>query len=377
MKATIIGGGISGLTMALAFEKLGIDYLLYEKAPELNEVGAGIWVSTNAMQVFGWLDIAEQIKLKGLSLKRIEIVDNQFRVIQSTHQDIFKQKLGYSGTAIHRALLQKTLFEYIPSEKVFFDCEAENIVKDSNGKVLVKFKNGKQAISDFVVAADGIYSPVRNQLFAETKLRNSKQVCWRGISQMDIPDSMGGISAECWGNQIRFGFSPIAKGQVYWFAVVNSNHVKENFGKQEIKEIFSAFNSLVGELIDHTPKDAIIFRPLFDLKPIKQWHKGNIILVGDAAHATTPNMGQGAAQGIEDAYYLSQYLVRSSSVSEAFKRFEKNRRPKVNGVVNTSWTIGRLAHIKRGQKLRNFILSKTPVNTMEKRMMKLYSLKPL
>ena len=376
MKATIIGGGITGLATALAFEKMGIDYCLYEKAPELNEVGAGIWVSTNAMQVLNWMGIANEIIENGQSLQQIEIIDQRFRVIQSTHQKIFKEKLGFSGVAIHRGTLQKILYDHVPTKKMFWGYEAEKILENESGKVTVRFKNGSTVESELLIAADGIHSPIRKQLFHNTSLRDSGQICWRGISEMELPKNMAGKSAESWGNQLRFGFSPIGPKQVYWFAVGNKNNGSENFKKPELQKLFSSFNPLVQELIGHTPEKDIIFRPLFDLKPIENWHMERVMLVGDAAHATTPNMGQGAAQGIEDAYYLSHYLRNTTTIEAAFQIFEENRRPKVNSIVNNSWTMGKLAHIKYGQTVRNFVLKNTPSSVMERRMLHIYSLKP-
>lgn len=377
MKATIIGGGITGLTTALAFEQMGIDYKLYEKAPELNEVGAGIWVSTNAMQVLNWLGIANEIIEQGRSLQKIEIVDQQFKVIQSTHQKLFKEKLGFSGVAIHRGALQKLLCDHVPAQKMFWGSEAEKLLENEFNKVTIKFRNGNRVESDLLIAADGIHSPIREQLFQHTTLRDSGQICWRGIAEMELPEHLNGKSAESWGNQRRFGFSPIGPKQVYWFTVANTNNGHEDFSKQELKTMFSSFNPLVQELIESTPAKDIIFRPVFDLKPIEKWHMKRVMLVGDAAHATTPNMGQGAAQGIEDAYYLSHYLRNTTSIEAAFRIFEENRRPKVNGIVNNSWTLGKLAHIKHGQKIRNFVLRNTPSSVMEKRMLEVYTLKPV
>lgn len=374
MKAAIIGGGISGLTMALAFEKVGIDYTVYEKAVALNEIGAGIWVSTNAMLVFDWLGIANRIKEKGMALNRIAIVDDKFNVLQETNQEIFKQKLGFSGVAIHRALLQKTLFDAIPREKIKLD-HAYQFIEYQTDAVETIFKNGLKVKTDFAIAADGIHSGIRKALFPESTTRDSGQICWRGIANMNLKKPYQDLSAECWGNEIRFGFSAIAHDQVYWFAVAKTKKVSEDLSKLEIRKLFSDFPTLVDQIIENTEEGAIICRTLHDLRPMHKWHSGNIMLVGDAAHATTPNMGQGAAQGIEDAYYLSQLLANHPSIAEAYRQFERIRRPKVKSVVNTSWAMGQIAHIKKGKRLRNLILKASPKNVMSKQMLKLYTLK--
>ena len=377
MKAAIIGGGISGLAMALAFEKTGQDYTLYEKAEGLNEVGAGIWISVNALKVFEWTGTVQKLIEKSVTLEKLSITDQQFNPLQNIDQQAIKQKTGYSNASIHRAVLQKCLYDEVPPGKINMGYEVESLETTADGKVILHFTNGKQAQPDYVIAADGIHSAVRTQLFGECPLRDTGQLCWRGVADIELKDDLEKAAMESWGKQIRFGFSVIGPSQVYWFAVTNSGITNEHLSKEELLNLFADFNPLVNQIIQQTPKDKIIFRRLKDLKPIKTWHQDRVVLIGDAAHATTPNLGQGAAQGIEDAYYLSQYLKTTTSVEEAFSKFEKQRSKKVNSVVSTSWQTGKIAHLKYGRSIRNFIFRNTPQNTMTKRMIKLYTLDPL
>ena len=135
--------------------------------------------------------------------------------------------------------------------------------------------------------------------------------------------------------------------------------------------MFMDFHPLVIKLIKATPKTAILRNDINDLKPLKNWCKDTICLIGDAGHATTPNMGQGGAQAIEDAYYLSN-LIANNPKQNIFKSFQKQRAPKVNSIVKQSWSTGKMAHWKYGTGIRNFLLKKLPKKFLEKKMMELF-----
>ena len=179
-----------------------------------------------------------------------------------------------------------------------------------------------------------------------------------------------------WGNQVRFGISKIAKDKAYWFAVATADqHSKENKSlmKENLLEKFSGFHPVISELITATAVTKILKNDINDLKPMQKWYKNNICLIGDAGHATTPNMGQGGAQAIEDAYYLSN-LIEAKPNENVFELFQKRRQKKVNLVVKQSWSTGKMAHWKFGKKTRNFLLQNVPKRIIEKKMIELYQI---
>jgi 2-polyprenyl-6-methoxyphenol hydroxylase-like FAD-dependent oxidoreductase len=159
--------------------------------------------------------------------------------------------------------------------------------------------------------------------------------------------------------------------EVYWYITLKTEKgvkIPPQDVKSYLKNLVSEFNSEIQKAIENTDNQHIIQSDLFDIKPLPNWYQGNIVLLGDAAHATTPNLGQGACQAIEDAYYLAACLSDTPSVSEAFLAYQTKRKPKADFVINTSYQLGLLNNIggALGYRLRNFLLKITPQYIGEK-----------
>ncbi|MEM9929785.1 MAG: FAD-dependent monooxygenase, partial [Bacteroidota bacterium] len=309
----------------------------------------------------------------GNKIDRITLAEANLRPLADTPQDKVEQHFGFSTLAIHRAALQQFLVSKLPKERVQLGKAFSHFTTLPTGKIKTHFKDGTSFESNYLIGADGIHSGVRQQIFPESTLRYSGQTCWRGIAEMDLPKRHQHQGIELWGDQIRFGLSGIAPGKVYWFAVAlrPAQQQDEPGLKDHLLQQFSSFTPLVNQLIRHTPATNINRSDINDLSPIPTWHKDNVCLIGDAAHATTPNMGQGGAQAIEDAYYLAQKVAAGG---EAFTAFQAAREQKVRTVVSQSWLTGKMAHWKYGRGLRNFMLRATPKRLLEKKMMEMYQL---
>lgn len=375
MKITIIGGGIAGLTTALALNKLGFSCEVFERAEQLNEVGAGIWMQPNALKVLDWLGLGALVRENGTLLNQVDIADSQLIPFKKTTQEIVQDEQGNKIVAIHRATLQRLLFEALPKNSVKLGCEF-NSLEQSESQVKV-FVGNREIMTDLLIGADGINSKVRDSIFSDTSKRFSGQTCWRGISDISLPDGFQNAGIESWGKKIRFGFSQITETQVYWFAVMNASQNgtdDSNTVKSKLQNNYKDFHPLVLTIINQTQADKIIRSDISDLKRLDKWHKDKVVLVGDAAHATTPNMGQGAGQGIEDAYYLANFLAKHNKIEKTLDSFESTRREKVDYVVNNSWRFGKMAHSGFGQLVMKAIMKLTPDKVMKQQMNKLYAI---
>lgn len=236
------------------------------------------------------------------------------------------------------------------------------------------FEDSSTIESKLVIGADGLKSVVRNQLFKTSTLRNANQICWRGICKIELPQKYHNELNEAWGRGKRFGFVKISDKEVYWYALTNSKKV--NASTINLKELFSEFHSDILQIISATTKEQIIVSEIIDLKPIDKWQSENVCLIGDAAHATTPNLGQGACQAIEDAYVLGKLLDSGLIIENTFEEYENLRRKKAHTIVNTSWTLGKITHWSNPLLvwLRNKSFRLTPNSINKKLINKIFEL---
>jgi 2-polyprenyl-6-methoxyphenol hydroxylase-like FAD-dependent oxidoreductase len=372
MEIAIIGGGIAGLTTALALAKQGISSTVYERAPKLNEVGAGIWLQPNALKVLNYLGIQEAVLKNGVELDRVDITDDQLNSFKSG-DNIVKDGEGNKIISIHRAKFQQILMESLPENSVKLGYNFKSLHQISN-QVEINFEEVK-VIADCILGADGINSKIRKQLFPQSSLRHSGQTCWRGIADIQLPAELQNLGREAWGNKVRFGFSQISNGSVYWFAVAKAKPFEQDDASQiknKLNEYFQNFHPIVNQIINQTDENKIIRGDILDLRRLERWHHQNVCLLGDAAHATTPNTGQGAGQGIEDAFVLAKLFTENQSMENIFSKFENSRREKVDYVVNNSWRFGKMAHSGLGGIVMKTIMKMTPESVINKQLQKLY-----
>lgn len=202
------------------------------------------------------------------------------------------------------------------------------------------FDDGTEEYCNILIGADGIHSKVWEQLFNSSLIRDSGQRCWRGICTFPKNSVFDNKAIELWAKGRRFGFSKIDNEKCYWFAVVNKAILNQ---EKNINNIFKDFHPDIKNIILNTLEDNVIFNEIIDLQPIKKWTENNSCLIGDAAHATTPNFGQGACQAVEDAYVLMRLLEKEKNYKVAFKKYESLRMKKAHFLVDTSWKIGKIA----------------------------------
>jgi len=379
---SIIGGGIAGLVTALSFEKLNIPYHLYERAPQIDTIGAGIWLSPNALQVLEWINpqLLNDILKTGNPLKRIMVADHLMNPISDSDQNFVYQKFGYTTTAIHRGQLQQLLLQYISTKNITLNKDFKSFKSLDNDLIQIDFTDEESIKSKSLIGADGIRSKVRTQLFPDSQIRYSGQTCWRGVSDTHLDINHQSMGFTLWGQKLQFGVSQISNGKVYWFAVKQSpQNQKDDKSqlKKQLLQLFSQYHPTVSQLIENTSTDQILRSDLCDLELLQQWNKKGICLIGDAAHSMTPDLGQGGVQAIEDAFYLSHFIHTNSDIEQAFKHFYNFRKPKVEKLVKQSRFTSKIAITNKFMEyIRNFILKSTPEKIMQKQMIELYQLDP-
>ncbi len=373
MKIDILGAGIGGLTTAVALEKKGVDYSIYESADTIKLAGTGIILANNAMQVFQKLGLKEELEKLGNPISSLNITEASLKPISKMDLTHFEKKYRVKNIAIHRGVLQQLLLKHIDKKKLHLGKRLTEI--SPNAPYDLSFEDGTVANADVVIGADGIHSVVRQQVAPNYKIRKAKQVCWRGITNYVLPKGLVEELNEAWWNNQRFGFVQIAADKVYWYALTTFKKSINEHKKEELGNRFKGFHPVVRDLISSTPIDQIHTDEISDLKPISTWINGKMALLGDAAHAMTPNLGQGACQAIEDAYVLSECLEKYPP-QEAFKQYQKLRMAKAQSLVKTSWQVGKMAHVKNPflAKCINLMLKNTPETIRKKQSENLFQL---
>lgn len=369
-KFTIIGGGIAGLTTAIALNKIGIKATIMEAAPEFKPVGAGITLAYNAMKAFRHLNIIEDITTAANPLSAFEIFDEHGKTIIQPEIDYSEKSIIY---AIHRAELHKVLLSHLQDHSILTGTRMIGFEKQA-GRFLLSFDDGSTHSTDILIGADGIHSSIRNQALPDSKIRYAGYTCWRGITENTFGTQK---ATETWGSNGRFGVVPLANDQIYWFSckkAPSGDEQMSSFGPKEIYRIFKEYHEPIGKIIDDTPEEHIIWNDIYDLKPIRHFAFGNLVLIGDAAHATTPNMGQGACQAIEDAVVLAECLKNTSSADKAFRKFERKRIKRTHYIVKQSRNTGKVAQLENKllSSVRNRLFRMVPSSTMKKQMEKLF-----
>ena len=377
-KGIIIGAGIGGLTTAIALAQKGIQVQIYERASEIKEVGAGVWIAPNGMQIFDKLGMAQEVAAAGTKLKRISVVDLNYKPISVIDGAEIEAKYQFGTIAIHRANLQQMLASKVHPEQLHLNKEFKNY-EQNGAAVTVHFEDGSTAEADFLICADGLKSKARNQILGPQNLRDSGQTCWRFATAFDLPKEEQDNMYEVWANSkgLRVGYSKIDDKRVYVY-ITNSKkhavtHIDKNI-KNYLFEICKPFSKTVMDLIEAVDEKEIIQTDLFDFKPIQKWTDGRVALIGDAAHATTPNLGQGACQAIEDAWVLAEEVSANDNIELSLVNFQKRRIEKATFITNTSWLFSQMTNTSGLMKtIVKMVLRATPAAVNKKQLDRIYS----
>lgn len=307
VRITIIGGGIGGLTAALAFRHFGFDCDVFEQAPELHDVGAAIAIWPNALRVLRRLDVVLE---KAGVMKEIRWLDQNGWLINRVSIP--------ESIALHRADLQHTLVHALPSSSIHLGHQLID-QKQRGDKMIATFANGRSIEADFLIAADGIHSRVRAQFINDGEPIDRGYTVWRGISAT-VPTGIPPATAiEFYGRGKRFGIGPVGLGRVGWWASANAGM------SHDLLRLFDGWYPPVLELIEATPPSSILKTGAFDRPPNKNWGSGRLTFLGDAIHPTTPNLGQGGCLAIEDAFVLARCFEKYGATEEALRSYERSR----------------------------------------------------
>jgi len=211
-------------------------------------------------------------------------------------------------------------------------------------RVAMVLRGGEEVAGDALIGADGVRSAVRDRLLGPGAPRYAGYTSWRGLARIEAAALGEPGFFEMWGRGLRFGGIPVSADQFFWYAAANAPRRGVDLPGQAIAELqdrFAGFAEPVGTLLRRTDPAEVLRTDIEDRPPAARWGEGPVTLLGDAAHAMTPNMGQGASQALEDAVVLGQCAAAGASVSAALRRYERARRHRAAAFVHASWWAGR------------------------------------
>lgn len=346
MKVVVVGAGIGGLATAVGLRRAGIEVEVYERAPELREVGAGISLWTNAILALRALGLEAPVLAAGAAVRRIENRRMDGSPLLSVDVEAIGRRVGAPMVCIHRATLLEILAAALPPGVVRLGKVCVDVSQDASGAT-ARFEDGAEARGDAVLGADGLRSAVRARTLGEARPRYSGYLCWRAIAPLTDPRVPEGVIFECLGPGARFGVAPVDAGRTYLYVTKNAPEgapADPRGHKAELLERFGApgWDPLLGDLLRATPEEAFLRNEIADRPPARRWGEGRITLLGDAAHPTTPNLGQGGCQAIEDAVVLSGLLAEggAAGVPKALRAYEAARRGRTAGITRRSRLFG-------------------------------------
>jgi salicylate hydroxylase len=357
-RVLIAGGGIGGLSAALALAQQGFEVAVFERAPSFTEFGAGIQLSPNCTRVLFDLGLEEPLRRIAFAPDGSEIRDwRSARVIaRSTWGDRVLSEHGFPYFHIHREDLMEALTTAASNNasiELHNNCAVTDLHEDDAG-ITVQISNGQQFSGDLLIGADGIRSSVRESMFVEQPPVFTGNVAWRAlVPASSLPPGLISPNATVW-------WGPGGHFVHYYVRnadLVNCVCVVEKTGweieswtqrgmQHEIKSAFTGWHRNVQQLIDNIPDDDLFKWALFDRRPLTQWSRGRVTLLGDACHPTLPFLAQGAAMAIEDAAVLSRCLKTGTRVETSLQKYETLRRPRTARIQQASRRNASIFHMR-------------------------------
>lgn len=371
MKAIVVGGGIGGLSAAIALRQVGVEAVVFERAGEIREIGAGISLWSNATRALEKLGLVGAVRAAGVSLTNGETRTWRGGVISRVSADELQQRFGLI-LGIHRADLQGSLLAALPGGTVRLGARCSGFEQHAGG-VIAHFDDGREERGDLLVGADGIFSTVRARLFGEERPRYAGLTAWRAVTRFEHELLPPGVALDLWGRGAEFGLLSLGRGRVYWFGTKNAPEGESDASigrKRELLERFRDWQEPVKAAIEATEETAILRNDIYDREPLKEWGAGRVMLLGDAAHPMTPHLGQGACQAIEDAVVLADSLSKEKDVAPALSLYESLRIPRTSRVVRQSRRIGKIIQLESPFlcRIRDETIKRMPARLQQKQL---------
>ncbi|KIA86630.1 FAD-dependent monooxygenase [Flavobacterium sp. AED] len=353
-KVLIVGGGIGGQSAGIALRQIGIEVEIAEILPKFDVYGVGIIQQANALRALDALGVADEALRRGSPYPKVKMCTATGHQIAEAGTDPigrFPSHNGISRRVLHDILLERSIELGV---KYRLGLTVDSITDKEDGVDIV-FSDGTTGSYDLLIGGDGINSKVRNLIFGESKPNYVGLSNWRYAFKRPKDLDTGYIY---FGKKSKLGIIPMTEDSCYVFVVsaegADNPFIKEDQMIPKLQSYMEEYPiPMIQELIDQVVDPKLVnYRPLETLNLPAPWHKGNVIIIGDAAHATIPQLGSGAALAIEDAVVLAEEIKKQDGAQAIFTRFMKRRYDRCKMVVESSEKLGEWELMEfSGQKL--------------------------
>lgn len=359
LKVIVVGAGMGGLTTALAMRHAGYDVEIYDRVKALRPAGAGISLWSNGVKVLNRLGLGRNIANIGGPMEQMAYCDGKTgNVLTRFSLSPLVDRVGQVPYPVARTDLQQMLLSAFGADQVQLNKRCVAIEQSADSATAI-FDDGHRATGDVVVGADGTHSIIRTHVLGQpTERRYVGYVNWNGL----VPVSDDLAPANSWdiyvGDGQRASVMPVGNDRFYFFLDVPLPKGTENNPdtyRQELSEHFAGWAKPVQTLIQRLDPNKTNRVEIHDIEPLKSLAKGRVALIGDAAHSTAPDLGQGGCQAMEDAWALANYLSTTNiSVADALKRYEDSRLDRVAQIILKARKRSEMTHGKVPEKTQQW-----------------------
>ena len=343
-RVLIAGGGLGGIATALALQLQGIDSVVFERAPQLRDGGAGLHIFTNGMLALAHLGVADQVAKVAPAQSVCHFATSTGRAIGEYPVGRFVERYGQPTVAVSRSDLHGILRDAV-SAPIVTGAEVTGYTERADG-VSLHFADGTSEDGDLLVGADGVRSAVRSQLLGPQPPDYTGYIAWRGHAELAPEEFPPGTFRALFGPGVRFTYYDIAPGVVHWMSVANGPAGGRDQGTPEqtldmLRARHAGWTAPVGRILDATVPESILRGDVVDRKPDSVWGRSRVTLLGDAAHAMSFNIGQGACLAVEDAIELAgQLAAPGATVTHALRAYEAERQERTRPMQLLAHRIG-------------------------------------
>lgn len=371
--AVIVGAGPAGLAAAIAMRRAGFEVSVHERGDGTASGGTGLTLWPNGLAALDRIGAADAVARAALPAAGMAMWSREGRVLYDVAPQVM-DTVGGNGIALHRSELLSALRGLLEPDTVRYGSRCTGFEADPDG-VTVSFATGERRRADVLLGADGIRSAVRAHAGLGGRLRYGGFTVWRAAVEFALPPGPGLLSL---GGDGQFGIWRLPGNRVYWFA---STSAGEGTASPRPPTSFDGWHEPIPALLAATPTDRIVLTDIYDSRPLRSWSRGRVALVGDAAHPSLPNMGQGTSQAFEDAVVLAECLGGTAGngnahdVGGALRRYQARRERRARATYTQARMLARLGGWRNPAAcwLRERLISNVPASAQTRQLKQMFA----